>query len=69
MCIRDRIKTYFSLGDKHIQFNVVNKDTLLDAQKHPENYRGLVVRVAGFSVYFIKLGKQVQDEIIQRTEL
>jgi formate C-acetyltransferase len=62
------IKTYFSFGGKHIQFNVVNKETLLDAQRHPENYRDLVVRVAGYSAYFIQLGKAIQDEIIERTE-
>jgi pyruvate formate-lyase/glycerol dehydratase family glycyl radical enzyme len=63
------IKTYFSLGGKHVQFNVVNRETLLNAQKQPENYRDLVVRVAGFSAYFIQLSKQVQDEIIARTDL
>jgi pyruvate formate-lyase/glycerol dehydratase family glycyl radical enzyme len=63
------IRTYFSLGGKHIQFNVVSRETLQDAQKHPENYRDLVVRVAGFSAYFIQLSKQVQGEIIARTEL
>jgi pyruvate formate-lyase/glycerol dehydratase family glycyl radical enzyme len=63
------IKTYFSLGGKHVQFNVASRETLLDAQKHPENYRDLVVRVAGFSAYFVQLSKQVQDEIIARTEL
>jgi pyruvate-formate lyase len=63
------IKTYFSLGGKHVQFNVVGRETLLKAQKQPENYRDLVVRVAGFSAYFIQLSKQVQDEIIARTEL
>jgi pyruvate formate-lyase/glycerol dehydratase family glycyl radical enzyme len=63
------IRTYFSLGGKHIQFNVVSRDTLLDAQKHPENYPDLVVRVAGFSAYFIQLSKQVQGEIIARTEV
>jgi pyruvate formate-lyase/glycerol dehydratase family glycyl radical enzyme len=63
------IKTYFSLGGKHIQFNVVGAETLLEAQKQPENYYDLVVRVAGFSAYFIQLSKQVQDEIIARTEL
>jgi len=63
------IRIYFSLGGKHIQFNVVSRDTLLDAQKHPENYRDLIVRVAGFSAYFIQLSKQVQGEIIARTEL
>jgi len=62
------IKTYFSLGGKHIQFNVVAKDTLLEAQRHPEEYRDLVVRVAGYSAYFAQLTREVQDEIIGRTE-
>ena len=66
--LSDLIKTYFSFGGKHIQFNVVSKETLLDAQKHPENYRDLIVRVAGYSAYFVDLGKLVQDEIIARTE-
>jgi len=63
------IKTYFSLGGKHVQFNVVNRETLLEAQKHPENHSDLVVRVAGYSAYFVQLGKRIQDEIIARTEL
>jgi pyruvate-formate lyase len=62
------IKTYFSLGGKHIQFNVVGRQTLFDAQKHPEEHKDLVVRVAGYSAYFVQLGKAVQDEIIRRTE-
>ncbi|MEM2867943.1 MAG: pyruvate formate lyase family protein [Candidatus Bathyarchaeia archaeon] len=62
------IKTYFSLGGKHIQFNVVDRETLLDAQKHPEKYQDLIVRVAGYSAYFTQLSKPVQDEIIKRTE-
>jgi len=62
------IRTYFSLGGKHIQFNVVTKEMLLDAQKHPENYRDLVVRMAGYSAYFLQLSKAIQDEIIARTE-
>lgn len=62
------IKAYFSLGGKHIQFNVVSKETLLEAQRHPEDYRDLVVRVAGYSAYFVQLSKAVQDEIIERTE-
>jgi pyruvate formate-lyase/glycerol dehydratase family glycyl radical enzyme len=66
--LSDLIRTYFSFGGKHIQFNVVNKETLLDAQKHPENHRDLVVRVAGYSAYFVQLGKVVQDEIIGRME-
>jgi formate C-acetyltransferase len=63
------IKTYFGLGGKHVQFNVVSREMLLEAQKHPENYSDLVVRVAGYSAYFVQLGKRVQDEIIARTEL
>ena len=66
--LSDLIRTYFSFGGKHVQFNIVNKETLLDAQKHPENHRDLVVRVAGYSAYFVQLGKVVQDEIIARTE-
>ncbi len=62
------IRTYFAMGGKHMQFNVVTRDTLVEAQKHPENYRDLVVRVAGYSAYFVQLSKTVQDEIIGRTE-
>jgi pyruvate-formate lyase len=62
------IKTYFKHGGKHIQFNVVTKETLLDAQRRPEAYRDLVVRVAGYSAYFVQLSKRVQDDIIRRTE-
>ena len=63
------IKTYFDLGGYHVQFNCVSSETLQDAQMHPENYRDLVVRVAGFSAFFIHLDKSVQDEVIKRTEL
>jgi len=63
------IKTYVDLGGHHIQFNVVSAETLKDARLHPENYRSLIVRVAGFSAYFIHLDPDVQDEIIRRTEL
>ena len=52
----------------HIQFNCQDKTVLLDAQKHPEKYPTLMVRVAGYSVYFTDLGKDVQDDIINRTE-
>ena len=62
------IRSYFRLDGHHIQFNVVSADTLRDAQKHPENYRDLIVRVAGYSDYFNDLGEDLQDEIIQRTE-
>ena len=63
------IKTYFDLGGYHVQFNCVSGETLRDAQLHPENYKELIVRVAGFSAYFITLDKDVQDDIIRRTEL
>jgi len=62
------IKTYFSLGGKHIQFNVVNKETLRSAQESPEKHRDLIVRVAGYSTYFVQLTKAVQNELIVRTE-
>ena len=62
------IRTYFSQGGKHVQFNVINRDTLLEGQKAPEKHRDLIVRVAGYSAYFVNLGKPVQDEIICRTE-
>jgi formate C-acetyltransferase len=62
------IRSYFSLDGHHIQFNVVNAETLKDAQKHPEKYRDLIVRVAGYSDYFNDLGDDLQNEIIKRTE-
>ena len=61
------VKTLFDNDGYHIQFNVLNTDILRDAQKHPENYRDLVVRVAGFSAFFTKLHVGVQNEIIERT--
>ena len=61
------VKTLFDNGGYHIQFNVLDTEKLRDAQKHPENYRDLVVRVAGFSAFFCQLNKGVQDEIIERT--
>ena len=62
------VRSYFRMDGHHIQFNVVNADILRDAQKHPENYRDLIVRVAGYSDYFNDLGEDLQDEIIRRTE-
>ena len=62
------IKTYFESTGFQIQFNVVDSNMLKDAQEHPENYRDLIVRVAGFSAFFVELGKTIQDEIIRRTE-
>lgn len=62
------VRTYFKMNGHHIQFNVVNAETLRDAQAHPEKYRSLIVRVAGYSDYFNDIGKSLQDEIIRRTE-
>jgi formate C-acetyltransferase len=62
------IRSYFSLDGHHIQFNVVSAETLKDAQRHPEKYRDLIVRVAGYSDYFNDLGEDLQNEIIKRTE-
>lgn len=62
------IRSYFRMDGHHIQFNVVDADTLRDAQKHPEKYRDLIVRVAGYSDYFVDLGEDLQNEIIRRTE-
>jgi formate C-acetyltransferase len=62
------IRSYFRLGGHHVQFNVVDAATLRSAQQSPEQYRDLIVRVAGYSDYFCDLGKTLQDEIIARTE-
>ena len=63
------MRTFFNrLEGFHVQYNVVSRNTLLDAQKHPENYRDLIVRVAGYSAFFNVLSKQTQDDIIERTE-
>jgi formate C-acetyltransferase len=61
------IRAYFKMDGHHCQFNVVSASTLRKAQKNPEKYRSLIVRVAGYSDYFINLGKDLQDEIIKRT--
>lgn len=61
------ITAYFDLMGEHIQINVVSKETLLDAQKNPDNHKNLMVRVAGYSAYFIELDKNVQQDIIDRT--
>ncbi len=62
------IRTYFNLGGHHIQFNVVDTATLLEAQTHPDEYKDLLVRVAGYSDYFNDMTTQLQNEIIARTE-
>ena len=63
------IRTWMNLKLWHIQFNILNKKTLLAAQKDPEAYRNLIVRVAGYSAYFNELSLSLQNEIIERTEL
>ena len=62
------IRSYFDQKGSHMQFNVVSRETLLDAQEHPENYKHLVVRVAGYSALFTTLSRSLQDDIIRRTE-
>ena len=66
--VKDLVRAYFKMGGHHIQFNVVDKQTLIDAQNKPEEYKDLIVRVAGYSDYFCNLNKVLQDEIIERTE-
>ena len=66
--LSDLVRSYFRLDGHHIQFNVVTADILRKAQKDPEKYRDLIVRVAGYSDYFVDLGQPLQDEIIRRTE-
>ena len=62
------IRSYFAMDGHHIQFNVIDKQTLIEAQKNPDDYRDLIVRVAGYSDFFRNLSKPLQDEIINRTE-
>lgn len=66
--LRSLIKVYFKRGGQEIQINSVSREILADAMAHPENYRDLVVRVSGFSAYFVTLDKSVQEDILQRTE-
>ena len=63
------LRSVCKLGISHIQFNVLNESDLRDAQKHPENYRNLIVRVWGWSGYFVELDKCYQDHIMARMEL
>ncbi len=62
------VRTYFNMDGHHIQFNVIDRQTLIDAQNNPEEYKDLIVRVAGYSDHFRNLSKALQDEIIERTE-
>ncbi|MHA1452912.1 MAG: trans-4-hydroxy-L-proline dehydratase [Promethearchaeota archaeon] len=66
--VADLVRTYFKMDGHHIQFNVVSKETLLSAQRNPEEYQNLIVRVAGYSDYFLNLSTDLQNEIIKRTE-
>ncbi|MFS0660964.1 formate C-acetyltransferase/glycerol dehydratase family glycyl radical enzyme [Niallia alba] len=63
------LKTLCTLDVYHVQFNVVDREVLIDAQKHPENHKGLLIRVAGYTAFYVELGKEVQDEIISRTAI
>ena len=67
LAVMNLIRTYFRLDGHHIQFNVVDKETLIDAQKNPEKHRNLIVRVAGYSDYFCNLNTDLQNDIIART--
>jgi formate C-acetyltransferase len=62
------VRGFFYQKGMHVQYNVISRETLLDAQAHPENYRNLVVRVAGYSALFTTLSRSLQDDIINRTE-
>ena len=63
------IKAFFNrLHGYHVQYNIVSKETLIDAQNHPEKHKDLIVRVAGYSAFFNVLSKKTQDDIIGRTE-
>ena len=63
------IRAFFDdLKGWHVQYNIVSRETLLDAQAHPEEHRDLVVRVAGYSAFFVTLARDTQDDIIARTE-
>ena len=64
----DFIKTWCDLKLWHMQFNIINRETLIAAQENPDAYRNLLVRVAGYSAYFCELSKDLQDDIISRNE-
>ncbi len=66
--LRRFLEVYFRQGGMEIQLNVVDRKTLLEAKRHPENFQNLLVRVSGFSAYFVNLFEELQDEIIKRTE-
>jgi trans-4-hydroxy-L-proline dehydratase len=66
--LADLMKTYFELGGQHLQVNLVEAETLREAQRHPDQYRDLSVRVVGYSAYFVTLSPNVQEDLIRRTE-
>ncbi|NMB96713.1 MAG: pyruvate formate-lyase, partial [Clostridiaceae bacterium] len=63
------VKSYMAMGGHQMQLNAINRERLIDAKKHPNNYRNLIVRVWGWSGYFVELDEVYQDHIIERTEL
>ena len=65
----DLLDGYVEKGGHHLNVNVLNRETLLDAQKHPEKYQDLLVRIAGYSAYFVELSTELQNDLIGRTEL
>ena len=62
------VRSYFDLDGMQVQFNVVSTETLRDAQKHPEKYQDLLIRVAGYSAYFVTIDPSLQEDIIGRTQ-
>jgi pyruvate-formate lyase len=62
----DLIETYFEKGGLHVQTNIIDRDTLIDAKRHPQKHRELLVRVTGYSAYFVTLSPECQDFIIER---
>ena len=60
------IRTYLSNGGKHVQFNIVTQETLIDAHEHPDDHRDLLIRIAGYSAYFVQLNNEMQTEVINR---
>jgi len=66
--LKNLIRTYFKLGGMQVQFNVVSTEKLREAQKKPLEYKDLIVRIAGFSTYFVTLSKEIQNDFITRTE-
>ena len=66
--VRDMVKAYMASGGAEAQFNVVSSKTMRDAQENPDEYRNLVVRIAGYSAYFVELSHDCQEDLISRTE-